>query len=58
MCQTNTGDIFKVIGKGVSFVGEKGGGEVIVTGCLLPFKLKIYIYANKHYVWNKNLKYQ
>jgi len=28
MCQTNTGDIFKVIGKGVSFVGEKGGGEV------------------------------
>jgi hypothetical protein len=23
MCQTNTGDIFKVIGKGGSFVGEK-----------------------------------
>lgn len=35
MCQTNTGDIFKVIGKGVSFVGEKVGG------CLNDAMIKI-----------------
>jgi hypothetical protein len=37
MCQTNTGDIFKVIGKGVSFVGEKVGGRGIAMAkaCLV-----------------------
>nr|MBB6233380.1 hypothetical protein [Mucilaginibacter sp. FT3.2] len=30
MCQTNTGDIFKEIGKEVGFVGEKGGGDILL----------------------------